>query len=84
MGESCKVAKTDFVEAFRNFLYAREHDVGLAGDGLARALRLKGFLQEPSGGGRGLMIKTLDGKSRGRGFFGIRLKTEWELEAEEN
>jgi hypothetical protein len=82
--ESLKVMKADFVEAFASFLYAGGHDVTLAqGDGLARAMRLKGFLQEPPGGGRGLMIRSLDRKSRGRGFFGVRLKTEEEMKAGE-
>ncbi|GAQ93269.1 hypothetical protein KFL_014030030 [Klebsormidium nitens] len=77
-----KVAKADFVEAFKNFLFAGGHDVGLAGDGLTRALRVKGFLQTRPGGGNAPMISTLDKKSQGRGYFGIRLKTEGELNAD--
>jgi hypothetical protein len=79
-GADLSVAKSDFVEAFTNFLYAGGHDVNLAGDGLARAMCLKGFSQKPAGGGNNPMIRTLDGKKRGRGFFGIRFKTEKELE----
>ncbi|GAQ92398.1 hypothetical protein KFL_010060020 [Klebsormidium nitens] len=78
-GAGLSVAKSDFVEAFTNFLYAGGHDVKLAGDGLARAMCLKGFSQKPPGGGNNPMIRTLDGRKRGRGFFGIRLKTEEEL-----
>ncbi|GAQ91661.1 hypothetical protein KFL_008280020 [Klebsormidium nitens] len=78
-GANLSVAKSDFVEAFTTFLYAGGHDVTLAGDGLARAMCLKGFSQKPPGGGNNPMIRTLDGKKRGRGFFGIRLKTDEEL-----
>ncbi|GAQ92100.1 hypothetical protein KFL_009210020 [Klebsormidium nitens] len=81
---TAKIAKSDFVEAFKDFLYAGGHDVGLAGDGLARAMRLKGYLQQPPNGGKALMVRTNDGRSRGRGFFGIRLKTDDELQAEEH
>jgi phage/plasmid-associated DNA primase len=69
-----KVAKADFVEAFKNFLFAGGHDVGLARDGLTRAMRVKGFLQTSPGDGNAPMIPMLDKKSRGRGYFGIRLK----------
>ena len=50
--------------------------MALAGDGLTRAMRLKGFPQER---GKAILIRTIDGKKRLRGFFGIRLKTEEEL-----
>ena len=75
--EKASVANVDFVDAFTNFLYSGGHDVSLAGDGLARAMRLKGFPQER---GKAIMIRTIDGKKRTRGFFGIRLNTEEELQ----
>jgi phage/plasmid-associated DNA primase len=78
-GADLSVAKSDFVEAFTNFLYTGGHDVNLAGDGLARAMCLKGFSQKPPDGRNNPMIRTLDAKKRGKGFFGIRLKTEKEL-----
>jgi hypothetical protein len=55
-GPTAKIAKSDFVEAFKNFLYAGGHDVGLAGDGLSRAMRLKGYLQQPPDGGKAFMV----------------------------
>lgn len=66
-GKDESVAKVDFVEAFTNFLYASGGDVRLAGNGLARAMRLKGYPQER---GKAILIKTIDGKKRARGFFG--------------
>ncbi|GAQ85303.1 hypothetical protein KFL_002280180 [Klebsormidium nitens] len=75
-GEAASVTRIEFVEAFTNFLYSSGHDVALAGDGLTRAMRLKGFPQER---GKAILIRTIDGKKRLRGFFGIRLKTKEEL-----
>jgi phage/plasmid-associated DNA primase len=76
------VAKSDFVDAFRIFLCAGGHDTSLADDtSLTRAMCLKGFLQKRPGEGNAPLIITLDKKKRGRGFFGIRLKTEAELQA---
>jgi hypothetical protein len=43
---------------------------------------LKGFLQKRQGEENAPLIRMLDKKKQGRGFFGIRLKTEVELEAE--
>jgi P4 family phage/plasmid primase-like protien len=75
-GSEESVTKVDFVEAFTIFLYAGGHDVRLAGDGLARAMLLKGFSQDPPKG-KGRMIQKLNKSpsDRGRGFFEIRLRT---------
>ena len=81
-GPSCSVTKVDFVERFLAFLTASMYDTSLAGDGLVRAMRVKGYSQNPPDGRKSKMIKMLNSKERRGGFFGIRLRTDAEMEAE--
>lgn len=82
MGVSFSVTKADFVDRYQCFLYAGGHDSSLAGDGLARAMNVKGFASRPLDGKKNRMIRMLDGSGRKSGFFGIRLKTPGEMQKE--
>ncbi|GAQ93550.1 hypothetical protein KFL_016410010, partial [Klebsormidium nitens] len=81
-GVSFAVTKADFVEHFTAFLYAGGYDTSLAGDGLGRAMAIKGFSKTPLDGKKNKMIKMLNGNGRKGGFFGLRLKTEEEMQKE--
>ncbi|GAQ91602.1 hypothetical protein KFL_008160020 [Klebsormidium nitens] len=81
-GVSLSVTKVDFVDRFFEFLCAGGHDTSLAGDSLARAMNIKGFTSTPQDGKKNRMIRMLDGSGRRGGFFGIRLKTEKEMQEE--
>ncbi|GAQ93229.1 hypothetical protein KFL_013760010 [Klebsormidium nitens] len=81
VGANYSIAKDDFVDRFANFLYARGYDASLAGEGLNRAMRMKGFSSTPSDGRKNRMIQRLNNRGRMSCFFGIRLLTEDELKA---
>ncbi|GAQ83541.1 hypothetical protein KFL_001520110 [Klebsormidium nitens] len=83
-GDSFGVTKVDFVNKFLEFLYAGGHDTSVAGDGLARAMNVKGYTSTSKDGKKNRMIRMLDSRERKTGFFGIRLKTPEEMEAEFN
>ncbi len=81
-GISFSVTKVDFVDRFFEFLCAGGHDTSLAGDGLARAMNVKGFTSTPKDNKKNRMIRMLNGQGRKSGFFGVRLKTEKEMREE--
>jgi phage/plasmid-associated DNA primase len=81
VGANYSITKDDFVDRFANFLYASGYDASLAGEGLNRAMRMKGFSSTPSDGRKNWMIQRLNNRGRMSGFFGIRLLTEEELKA---
>jgi phage/plasmid-associated DNA primase len=79
VGAKYSIAKDDFVDRFANFLYAGGYDASLAGEGLNRAMRMKGFSSTPLDGRKNRMIQRLNNSGRTSGFFGIRLLTEDKL-----
>jgi phage/plasmid-associated DNA primase len=81
-GVSFAITKADFVKHFTTFLYAGGYDTSLAGEGLGRAMGIKGFPQTPLDGKKNKMIKMLHSKARKGGFFGLRLKTDKEMQQE--
>jgi hypothetical protein len=81
-GVSFAVTKADFVEHFTTFLCAGGYDTSLTGDGLEKAMGIKGFPQKPLDRKKNKHIKMLHSKVRKGGFFGLRLNTDKEMQEE--